>query len=101
LLAEKGALSVPFPALREALWKAYVLSVHPFTPLLDLHSFDRILRQGSGANEKMSLLLFHAVMLTGMRSVDIKYLSEAGYPSRKAAMHDAFEIVKVRINTTV
>lgn len=69
--------------------------MRPYLPLLDLQNFSAILEAGDTSEGQLSLLLFHGVMLAGIYFVDFDYLRNAGYTSRKACVHDVFEIVKV------
>ncbi|KIW32622.1 uncharacterized protein PV07_04153 [Cladophialophora immunda] len=95
LIQEKGALSLPSACLRNALWQAYLRSVHPFLPLLDVETAATIMQHGDRSKGQYSLLLFHAIMLAGTHSVDMEYLRSAGYTSKKACLHNTFEIVKL------
>ena len=84
-LFRKGALTIPDSPFRNALLSAYIEFVHPYMPLIELHEFLRIVEDGSGDSGRISLLLFQAVMFTGVAFVDMSYLTEAGYSTRKAA----------------
>lgn len=94
-LSDKGALSVPSVSWRRCVWQAYLRSVHPFMPLLDAKSCTVMMHEGKDSGGQLSLLLFHAIMLAGIQYVDIGHLRAIGYTSRKACVHDVFEIVKV------
>lgn len=94
-LRSKGVLSAPPLPLRKALWLAYLRTVHPSLPVLQVRHVSTILFGNEGSQPKFSLLLFHAIMFAGMHTVDMSYLIDAGYSSRKACIHECFEIVKV------
>lgn len=98
LLREKLALSAPSLELQNALWLAYLKSVHPFMPVLDAHSVFAIMQRRDGSKGQVSLLLYHAIMLAGLHSVDMDYLRAAGYTLRKTCLNDAFEVVKVSLS---
>lgn len=98
-LSERGALRVPPPPLRDVLWKAYVQYVYPSLPLLDLDHFASVVNRGNGETGQLSLLLFQAVMFSGLFFVNMEHLRLAGYSSRKAAINDMFENVKVRCSS--
>lgn len=84
-LWKKGALAIPDTVFRNELLRSYIEYVHPYMPLIELHDFLNIVDKGTGENGKISLLLFQAVMFTGVAFVDMSYLIAAGYPTRKAA----------------
>ncbi|CAH0053313.1 unnamed protein product [Clonostachys solani] len=87
----KGALTLPTIALQNALLQAYVEYVHPFMPLMDIHEFLSIVNRRDGLNGQTSLFLYQAVMFSATAFVDMKYLREAGYPSRKSARKSFFQ----------
>ncbi|KAH6892084.1 fungal-specific transcription factor domain-containing protein [Thelonectria olida] len=87
----KGALSVPALPLQNALLQAYVEFVHPYMPLMDLGSFLGIISGRDGRNGQISLFLYQAVMFAGSAFVDMKYLREGGYTTRKAARKSFFQ----------
>ncbi|KAJ8127904.1 hypothetical protein O1611_g5732 [Lasiodiplodia mahajangana] len=89
-LRAKGALSVPGISLQKALLHAYVEYVHPYMPLLDLHSFLSIVDAQDGSRGQTSLFLYQAVMFCATAFVSNKVLKEAGYASRKAARRAFF-----------
>jgi len=84
-LWKKGALSIPDTKFRNELLRSYIEYVHPYMPLIELHDFLRIVDKGTGDEGRISLLLFQAVMFTGVAFVDMSYLTAAGYATRKAA----------------
>lgn len=90
-LFAKGALSLPAVPLQNALLQAYVEYVHPYMPLMDLHSFLGIVNSRDGLNGQCSLFLYHAVMFAATAFVDMKHLREAGYNTRKAARKAFFQ----------
>ncbi|KAI5461239.1 fungal-specific transcription factor domain-containing protein [Mariannaea sp. PMI_226] len=87
----KGALTVPALPLQNALLQAYVEFVHPYMPLMDLGSFLGIISSRDGRDGQISLFLYHAVMFVGSAFVDMKYLREGGYTTRKAARKSFFQ----------
>lgn len=93
-LQKSGALSVPEKSFRNALLESYIEYVHPYMPVLELHDFINITSQNS--EERVSLLLFQAVMFTGSAFVDMAHLISAGFPSRKAARKVLYQKAKVR-----
>lgn len=95
-LQTKGALTLPSVALQNALLQAHVEFVHPYMPLMDIHPFLSIVHNRDGFNGQTSLLLYHAVMFSGVAFVDMKRLREAGYSTRKAARKAFFQKTRVR-----
>lgn len=89
-LAMKGALTIPDVPLRNELLKAYVHYVHTYMPLLDLEDFLQTIHHNDGVN-RLSLLLFQAVMFAGTAFIDLQHLQAAGYTSRKAARKAFFQ----------
>ncbi|RJE25414.1 Transcription factor [Aspergillus sclerotialis] len=89
-LTMKGALTIPDVVLRNELIKSYIHYVHTYMPLLDLEDFLQTITMNDGVN-RMSLLLFQAVMFAGTAFIDIKHLHAAGYPNRKAARKIFFQ----------
>lgn len=99
-LNSKGAFKVPVPGVRDLLWKAYVQYVHPSMPLLDLHQFASSVADPGAQTERISLLLYQAVMLTGFFYVDMRHPLLASIPSRKAILDRMFENVKVGLTSS-
>lgn len=94
----KGALSLPALSLQNALLQAYVEFVHPYMPLMDLNSFLGTISSRDGSNGQTSLFLYQAVMFAASAFVDMKYLREGGYTTRKAARKSFFQ--KTRVSYT-
>ncbi|KAK7432731.1 Cutinase transcription factor 1 beta [Neonectria magnoliae] len=87
----KGALSLPTLPLQNALLQAYVEYVHPYMPLMDLNNFLSVINTRDGRNGQTSLFLYQAVMFAASAFVDMKYLREGGYTTRKAARKSFFQ----------
>ena len=88
-LENKGALTIPNQQLRDELLKNYVEFIHPFMPLLNIHEFVASIDRNDGTSP-ISLLLFQAVMFCAIASVDIRYLTSAGYATRRDARRAFF-----------
>jgi len=91
----KGALTLPSPPVQSALLKAYVEFVHPYMPLLELHDFLGRINSRDGQCGQLSLLLYQAVMFTGSAFVKSKFLSDAGFSSRRIARKAFFQRARV------
>lgn len=94
----KGALSLPTLPLQNALLQAYVEFVHPYMPLMDLNHFLGTISTRDGRNGQTSLFLYQAVMFAASAFVDMKYLREGGYTTRKAARKSFFQKTRVSLS---
>lgn len=83
-LSQKGALITPSDPLRNELLQRYFEFMHPFMPILDWTNFVDAIDSNGGA-QPVSLLLFQAVMFTGVAFCDLRFLEAAGYRSRREA----------------
>ncbi|KFY06520.1 hypothetical protein V491_08588, partial [Pseudogymnoascus sp. VKM F-3775] len=54
-------------------------------PLIELREFLGIVEEGTGDSGRISLLLFQAVMFTGVAFVDMSHLTTAGFATRNKA----------------
>ncbi|KAJ5833654.1 Cutinase transcription factor 1 beta variant 3 [Penicillium riverlandense] len=86
-----GAFALPGIPLQEALLRAYVEYINPSMPLMDLHRFFSIVHCRDGHNGQISLLLFQSVMFAAAAFVDMKFLHEEGYKTRKEARKEFFK----------
>lgn len=89
-LSKKGALTVPPVPLRDALLQSFIEYIHPFMPIIDIHDLVESIDRTDGANQT-SLLVFQAIMFSGVASVDIKRLQAAGYTNRREARREFFQ----------
>lgn len=80
-LQNKGVLTIPEDDLRNELLQSYADYMHPFMPLLDWRKFIGIM-QYNGQPGFVSLLLFQAVMFTGLATIDMHFLRTAGFTTR-------------------
>lgn len=94
-LRKKGCFDVPEPELRDAILRSYAEYVHPCIPLLDLARFLSSILSPQPQGNRISLLLFQAVMFAGSAHVDIKPLRKLGYLRRKAARRALYLKTKV------
>ncbi|KAK5336505.1 hypothetical protein LTR98_007835 [Exophiala xenobiotica] len=92
-LHRKGALRVPEIELRDALLESYVHYIHPCYPILELGVLKDSI-QGTSDN-RVSLLLFQAIMFAGAAWVDVKLLRRLGFLTRKAARKAFYLKVKL------
>lgn len=93
----KGALSVPDSALRDKLIQAFIYHVYPALPLINLQEFVSIVSKEGKSDNKISLLLFQAIMFAGAAFVDLSFLQTAGYSTRREARRAFYQ--KARVST--
>ncbi|KAE8345042.1 hypothetical protein BDV24DRAFT_159876 [Aspergillus arachidicola] len=62
VLQREGAFVVPDTGVRDELLRAYIQFVHPAMPVLDLETFLMAIDSSYEGNERVSFLLFQAVM---------------------------------------
>jgi hypothetical protein len=89
-LERKGALSIPPETLRNELLRNYVEFVYPSMPLLNIHDLVATIDRNDGI-QPISLLLFQAIMFSAIATVDMRFLTAAGYDSRRDARRDFFQ----------
>jgi hypothetical protein len=94
-LYTKGVLTLPSLPLQNALLKAYTEFVHPYMPLMDLHDFLNVVNARDGLFGQISLFLYQAVLFSATAFVDMKFLREAGFLSRRAARKSFFQKARV------
>lgn len=93
-LSRKGALAIPPLPLRNALLRCFIEFVHPYMPLLDIQDLIDSVDRNDGTGQ-VSLLLFQAIMFSGIAMVDFKLLKAAGYFSRREARREFFQKARV------
>ncbi len=96
----KGALRLPDQSLKNALLRSYIDYVHPSLPLINLHQFLAITCAADTGvsvreDQKISLLLFQAVLFAGSAFVDQMSLQMAGYSTRREARAAFYQKIKV------
>lgn len=93
-LESKGALCLPTARFRTELLNSYILWVHPQVPILDLEELLLSIADNNGVN-RISLVLFHAVMFAAAGFIDIAHIRDEGYPTREVAREVLFRRAKV------
>lgn len=91
-LIKKGATSIPLEPFRQELIDCYFEYVHPFMPLVEESEWRKSTsRSWDGfdpsrhKDERISLLLYQAVLFAGSGFVKMESLRAAGYATRKSA----------------
>lgn len=92
-LRAKGALRLHSPAVRDKLWRSYFDLVHPTLPVLDRAATIASLKATNGSS-KISLLLFHCVMLSSRLFLD----AHEGRQTKPAALRAMFDRVRVLLD---
>lgn len=95
-LQKKGVFDLPNTILRDRLLEAYVEFVHGYIPVLEIGSLLSIFQHEDVTAEKISLLVFYAVMFAGSTCVRQEYLEAAGYSTRKQLRRELWEKTRVR-----
>ncbi|KAK4499608.1 hypothetical protein PRZ48_010126 [Zasmidium cellare] len=93
-LDRKGAFTIPDPDLRVEILRAYLFSVHPFMPVLDYRGFITAILNDQPGN-RVSLLLFQAVMFAGLHSLQQPILHRLGFELAKQARVVFFNRVRL------
>ncbi|KAK4941411.1 hypothetical protein LTR10_018680 [Elasticomyces elasticus] len=92
-LQRRGAFKKPEQKLMLELLTSYCNYIHPQLPFLDLQTFlDAVVGENG---QKVSLLLFQAVMFAGMAHLDEKILQLYGCGPRNEAQEKMFSRVKL------
>ncbi|KAF3920440.1 hypothetical protein ABW20_dc0104877 [Dactylellina cionopaga] len=97
-LVRKGATSIPLEPFRQELVDCYFDYVHPFMPLIEEAEWRKTTsRSWEGfdparhKDDRISLLLYQAVLFAGSAFVKMESLRAAGYTSRKSARKAFFQ----------
>ena len=92
----KRVFTIPPLPLQNAFLQAFAEYIHPQLPLLEFHKFLRIVQSRKSSKGQVSLLLYQAVMFAAATYVDVDYLLEEGYASRREAQASLFQRARVR-----
>ncbi|KAL2061486.1 hypothetical protein VTL71DRAFT_6863 [Oculimacula yallundae] len=100
-LRSRNALSLPPLRLRWELMQSFAKNGNWQIPRSNLEEAQAALRATVNYNpmepiKTTSFLLFQAIMLAGLTTVDLKFVKEAGYSSKEEAQPLFFNRVKVR-----
>lgn len=98
-LEQCNGLGIPSPGLRNHILRGFAESVYPQLPVVNLHQIVTAI-DGTGS-EHVSLLLFQAIMFTGVSYVPLEHLQQYGYISHIAAQRDFYRRVESCFNATL
>jgi len=90
-----GCFDLPSTLVQKMLITAYFEFVQPPLPLTDFWQYEDILELSHVQHNRISLLLYTALLFAGAIYVDQTQLSQAGHPVRWVLMQDLFEKAKV------
>lgn len=98
-LYERNAFSLPTDAFRDVCLARYLEFTHPLMPLLDKAQVLSILDNENNGENPMSLLLFQAVMCSGVTFVENEIIRREGFDCKRSARHAFFNQAKVRLTS--
>lgn len=91
-----GTFALPNPSLQDALLQTFAECVLPSMPIVEWQPLVHALHEGNGSHGSISLLLYHAIMVSATAFVDMRYILEAGYSTRQEAQESFFQKARVR-----
>jgi hypothetical protein len=96
LLAE-GALTLPSVSLQHALVEAWAEFAYPYMPLAHIHDLLNTIHNPNSSGQRISLLLYQAILFAGSAFVDTKHLRQEnhGFSSRRDARKELARRVTV------
>ncbi|KAJ5111491.1 hypothetical protein N7532_002026 [Penicillium argentinense] len=86
-----GVFALANPPLQNALLGAFAECVLPSMPIVEWQNLFHAIHGGDGQHGSVSLLLYHAIMVSATTFVDIGYIVEAGFSSRQEAQESFFQ----------
>jgi hypothetical protein len=93
-LERKGAFTLPDSEIRDEILRSYVSTVHPFMPILDVRAFLTAVTNNT-KGDRISLLLFQAVMFAGLSALDLQLIQRMGFKTTKHARQVFFARVRL------
>jgi hypothetical protein len=91
----KGVLALPPLAVQDAFIDAYIKHVQPRFHLISITDLYRMVNHRSEAGPEISLLLYDAVLYTAAAFVDLHFIQNAGYASRRVARKHLYDKTRV------
>ncbi|KIX97122.1 uncharacterized protein Z520_07236 [Fonsecaea multimorphosa CBS 102226] len=92
-LRQRSVFVLPPPPLQRVIMDRFTEFVHPLLPVLDLATFRGALF-GEKPGQRVSLLLFHAVMFAGVGAVESEVVLRQAYMSKTTARQTFYEKAK-------
>lgn len=94
-LHSNGVFALPNAPLQNALFQAFEECVLPSMPIVEWQSLIQALHGAYGSHGSISLLLYHAIMVSATTFVDMHHLLEAGHSTRQEAQESFFQKARV------
>ncbi|KIW77769.1 hypothetical protein Z517_07602 [Fonsecaea pedrosoi CBS 271.37] len=92
-LRQKSVFVLPPPQLQHVIMDRFAEFVHPLLPVIDLPAFRGAIL-GEKPGQRVSLLLFHAVMFAGVGAVENEIILRQAYMSKTTARQTFYEKAK-------
>ncbi|KIW35563.1 uncharacterized protein PV07_02253 [Cladophialophora immunda] len=92
-LRQRSVFVLPPPQLQRVIIDRFTEFVHPLLPVLDLPAFRGAIF-GEKPGQRVSLLLFHAVMFAGVGAVESEIVLRQAYMSKTTARQTFYEKAK-------
>lgn len=92
-----GTFALPNVPLQDALLQAFAECVLPSMPIVEWQPLVQALHGAHGSHGSISLLLYHAIMVSAATFVDIHYILDAGYTTRQEAQESFFQKARVSL----
>ena len=94
-LNSNGVFALPNTPLQTALFQAFEECVLPSMPIVEWQSLIQALHGAYGSHGSISLLLYHAIMVSATTFVDMHHLLEAGHSTRQEVQELFFQKARV------
>ncbi|OAP59607.1 hypothetical protein AYL99_06905 [Fonsecaea erecta] len=92
-LRQRSVFVLPPPPLQHVIMERFAEFVHPLLPVVDLPRFREAIF-GEKPGQRVSLLLFHAVMFAGVGAVESEVVLRQAYMSKTTARQTFYEKAK-------
>ncbi|KAJ5233806.1 uncharacterized protein N7469_005572 [Penicillium citrinum] len=96
-----GVFALPNAPLQNALLQAFEECVLPSMPIVEWQSLIQALHGTYGSHGSISLLLYHAIMVSATTFVEMHHLLEAGHSTRQEAQESFFQKARLLYQANV
>lgn len=90
-----GVFALPNASFQTALLQAFADCVLPSMPIVEWQQLIQALHGAHGSHGSISLLLYHAIMVSATTFVDMHHILEAGHSTRQEAQESFFQKARV------
>ncbi|CAH0050859.1 unnamed protein product [Clonostachys solani] len=94
----KGVLALPPLTVQDAFIDAYIKHVQPRFHLISITDLYRMVNHRNETGPALSLLLYHAVLYAAAAFVDLHFIQNAGYASRRVARKHLYDKTRLLYN---